>query len=300
MNKILRAPWHDYTQKCIYMVTINKSPLIPAFGTLEGDHRLPVGQKGSSFVSASAIGSAIKNVLRNFRLIEPNIRILQYSLMPDHLHILLFVEEPTEEILGRIIARFKVDVDKSAGMEKVFAKGFNDQILKPSRSLDTIYRYIRSNPYRLAVRRAYPDFFRRVYGVTIGGKRYQTYGNQFLLRNPFKEQVVVHRRDSEQTRARNRELWLHTAANGGVLVSPFISPAEKEIRQEAEESGGKIILITNLPFPDRYKPAEHDFALCLAGRLLIISPLDPPATPDLSRTACLEMNNLASVIMSLS
>lgn len=88
MNKILRAPWHDYTQKCIYMVTINKSPLIPDFGTLEGDHRLPVGQKGSSFVSASAIGAAIKNVLRHFRLIEPNIRILQYSLMPDHLHIL--------------------------------------------------------------------------------------------------------------------------------------------------------------------------------------------------------------------
>lgn len=299
MNRILRASWHDYTQRCIYMITLNKNPLVKDFGILMGDHRIPVGQKGSSFVSATMIGSAIKDILRRFYLIEPNIRILQYALMPDHLHLLLFVEEPTQEILGRIIARFKVTVNKEAGMTEVFAKGFNDQILKSTRSLDTLFRYLRENPYRLAVRRAYPDFFRRVYGVTIGGKRYQTYGNQFLLRNPFKEQVVVHRRDSETEKAQNRERWLHTAANGGVLVSPFISPAEKAIRKEAEEHGGKIILITNQPFPDRYKPSAHDFDLCLTGRLLIITPLEAgPA--ELTRSVCLAMNTLAEEIISIT
>ena len=294
MNKILRAPWHDYTQKCIYMVTINKSPLIPAFGTLEGDHRLPVGQKGSSFVSASAIGSAIKNVLRNFRLIEPNIRILQYSLMPDHLHILLFVEEPTEEILGRIIARFKVDVDKSAGMEKVFAKGFNDQILKNSRSLAVLYRYLQDNARRLAVRKMHPEFFRRVNALKIGGKPHQAYGNFQLLECPFREQVIVHRADSSETRKRNRDQWLYTAANGGILVSPFISREEKEIRKEAEEAGGRFILITNEPMADRYKPTGHDFQLCESGRLLIISANLPGA---FSRHTCQSMNSLAQSLI---
>lgn len=174
-------------------------------------------------------------------------------------------------------------------------KSIADLWLKTSRSLDTIYRYLRSNPYRLAVRRAYPDFFRRVSGINIDGKRYQTYGNRFLLRNPFKEQVVVHRRDSEQTRTGNREQWLYAAANGGVLVSPFISQAEKAIRKEAEDAGGRIILITNQPFSDRFKPAGHDFSLCVAGRLLIVAPLQPLGS-SLSRAACLAMNQLAETI----
>lgn len=247
MNRILRAPWHDYTQRSIYMITLNKNPLGKDFGILQGDYRFPAGERGSSFVSASVIGSAIKEALRKFPLIEPEIRILQYALMPDHLHILLFIEHPTEETLGRIVAKFKVEVNNILGETGIFAKGFNDQILKPSRSLDTLYRYLRENPRRLAVRRAHPEFFRRVNELKIGERCYQAYGNFHLLECPFKEQVVVHRADSEQTRQRNRAQWLYTAANGGVLVSPFISRDEKRVRTEAEDAGGRFILITGEP-----------------------------------------------------
>ena len=291
MNKILRAPWHDYTSRCIYMVTITKSPQAERFGSLEGDHRLPVGRIGSPFVSASSTGSAIKATLRRFYTIELAVRILQYALMPDHLHILLFVEYPTEATLGQIIARFKVEVNKEAGITPVFAKGFNDQILKNSRPLDTLYNYLRENPRRLAVRKAHPEYFRRVNALKIGENIYQAYGNLQLLDNPFREQVVIHRADTPETRKHNRELWLYTAANGGVLVSPFISVAEKEIRAEADACGGNIILITNLPLPERYKPSGRDFDLCESGRLLIVS-ANLPAS--LTRSTCLAMNTLAT------
>lgn len=293
MNKTLRAPWHDYTGRCIYMVTINKNPLVKDFGLLEGNYRIPADQPGCAFISSSEIGRAIKEVLRNFHQIEPNIKILQYAIMPDHLHILLFVEYPTEEILGRIIAKFKVAVNKAADIDNVFDKGFNDQILKNSRSLDTLYKYIRDNPRRLAVRHAHPEFFRRVNELKIGERTYQAYGNFQLLDNPFKEQVIVHRADTPETRRHNRELWLYAAANGGVLVSPFISPYEKAIRAEAEEVGGRIILIINRPIDSRYKPIGHDFDLCKSGRLLIIS---ADLDGNLSRSACLTMNSLAEKI----
>lgn len=42
------------------MVTFSKSSLIRNFGTLEGDSGIPSGQIGSSFVSPSETGSAIK------------------------------------------------------------------------------------------------------------------------------------------------------------------------------------------------------------------------------------------------
>ena len=97
------------------------------------------------------------------------------------------------------------------------------------------------------------------------------------------------------------------------------SPAEKAIRVEAEVLGARHILITHTPMPDRYKPAAHDFDLCAAGRLLILSappqqpglppnpsrpcpvigrarPITPPSP--ISRTTCRALNALASAISS--
>ena len=220
-------------------------------------------------------------------------QLLQYSLMPDHLHMLLHVKEYTQATLGENIARFKVEVNDIAGIQ-VFDKGFNDQILTRSRSLNTLYRYLRDNPRRLAVRRENPDWFQRVNRLTIGGVECQAYGNMQLLDNPFKEQVVVHRADSPDELRHKRERWLYTAANRGVLTSPFISPQEKSIRQEAEALGGKTILITHQPFPERYKPSPQDFQLCQQGRLLILSIASPEKS--LSRPLCLRMNALAQSI----
>ena len=111
-----------------------------------------------------------------------------------------------------------------------------------------------------------------------------------MLDRPFKQQVVVHRADTPSVRERHRAEWLYTAANGGVLVSPFISPAEKEVRRGAD---GRFILITNEPMGERYKPTGHDFELCETGRLLFISAGQPGA---LSRRTCLAMNALAAEI----
>lgn len=199
------------------MITINKSRGIPAFGTIGGDCSLPVGTQGSSFIALSAIGKIIRNAIFNIPKIEPAVRLLQYSVMPDHIHMLLFVQQPVSEPLGFLIARFKNEVNKTYGTNGVFSKGFNDQILKPARSLDVIFNYIRQNPYRLAVRRAYPDFFRRVNDLRIGDRAFHAYGNLQLLDNPFKEQVVVHRADTADELARKCELWLYTAANGECL-----------------------------------------------------------------------------------
>lgn len=297
---ILRASWHDYRSRCIYMITLNKAPGVKEFGMLYGNAEIPRGHSGAPFVSASYVGAAIKEVLRNFSVIASGVRVLQYALMPDHLHFILFVETPTEDTLSAIIARFKAAVNSRLGTTGVFAKGFNDQILKTTRSLDTLYNYLRDNPCRLAVRRAHPDFFRRISRVVVAGMTFEAYGNLQLLVNPFKEAVAVHRADPPTVRHRNRESWLYTAANGGVLVSPFISPAEKEIRREAEVLGGRFILFTTRSFGERYKPHSHDFGLCNEGRLLIISAAAAHCARNgdvsLSRADCLRLNRLATAL----
>lgn len=291
-----RAPWHDYTKRQIYHITLRKRAGVMPFGSIAGDWRLPPGTIGRSYTKASPLGAIIKSCLKEISAIHPALRIYQYALMPDHLHLLLSAESSLDEILGRKIAIFKVMVNKRANLENVFEKGFNDQILTTTRNLDTIFNYLRDNPYRLAVRFANRDFFSRINQIWLSGRPYAAYGNIHLLANPFKEQVVIHRADSDAKKQSDREKWLHTSANGGVLVSPFISKAEKAIRTEAEAIGARTILITHEAFPERFKPAARDFALCAEGRLLIIS-LGLAAGTPLGREVCLTMNSLAGECM---
>lgn len=285
-----RAPWHDYKIPAIYHITIMKSIASPVFSTLY------MGNDNKISVSYTSIGFAIYNALKMLRELHPALSLLQYVIMPDHVHLLIRVEREMNEIIGAKLAKFKVMVNKLSNHPQVFGKGFHDHIITPKINLDTIYRYIRENPYRLIVRRQYPDFFRRINSVIIAGEECQAYGNLHLLENPFKEAIIIHRSDDAQTLKQKREEWLYNAVNGGVLVSPFISKAEKAIRTEAEQLGAKVILLSNKRLSEREKPSAHDFAQCAKGKLLIIYPNNLPIEHTLSRTTCLSLNALAERI----
>ncbi len=290
-----RAFYHDYRSPSIYHITLNKSSEAPYFGELAGDCRIKNGTPGCAYIKLNRLGNIIARCIHSLSLYHTIVEIYQYIIMPDHIHVLLRIREYSSKPLGYFISNLSGAATRewraiTNAQYSVFEKGYNDRIIGASRSLDTLFRYIKDNPRRLAVRHAYPDYFRHVRDLTLGGMKCQTYGNLLLLENPFKEQVVVHRADTAAERATNRERWLHTAANGGVLVSPFISPDEKNIRTEAEVLNGKIILITNETMGERFKPAAHDFTLCEQGYLLIISVELPGG---ISRQTCLAMNALA-------
>lgn len=294
--QLKRAYWHDYRSPCRYMITLSKSPDIQPFSSISGDWRVPVGTRGSSYTRWSATGQIIANLIYNIHTINISLKAEQYIVMPDHVHILLWVQSELPEHLGFYIARFKNSINKASSTNHIFEDGFNDQIVSSKRNLNTLFNYIRLNPYRLAVRRANPDFFSKRNNLIIGDTQCQAYGNIHLLDNPFKDQVIIHRTDSQEQFTQNKEKWLYTAANGGVLVSPFISKREKETRAEAEELGGRFILISNAPLAERNKPAAHNFNLCSQGRMLIIAPQEPL---DFSRNSCLRMNSLANTIASI-
>ena len=292
-----RAPWRNYYAPGQYMVTISKQKGCPDFGALE------LSTADDSFISLSSAGLIIKGEIDKTPSFSPELKIHDYVIMPDHLHILLEAVMPLKRHLGEIIQALKsastsrIRACLGNPSLKIFEDGFHDRIIKDSNHFDIVQRYIRENPRRLAVRRLHPEYFRRVNTLTIGGKSCQAYGNMQLLECPFREQVVVHRADSEAMRAHNRDLWLHTAANGGVLVSPFISPAEKAVREEAEEAGGRFILVVNEQMEERYKPSGRDFELCEAGRMLIVS---AGHGGEISRGICLAMNGIAAELASVS
>lgn len=291
-----RAAWHDYCSRCIYMVTLAKNGMCPVFGQLKTGYDLR-----DTTVELSVTGKVVETEIDKTPLFHKEVKVLEHVIMPDHVHILLFVTERMAKPLGHIVQGMKTaitsHIHRATGIKdlSVFEDGFHDRIMREWGQLDILFKYIRENPYRLAVRESMPDYFKRVTALNICGHNFQAYGNLQLLDNPFKEQVVVHRSDSEITREHYQSVWRHTAINGGVLVSPFISADERLARDEAESLGGKFIVLTNKPFADREKPAAHDFELCKQGRLLILAPLTGVA-PALTRARCLELNGYASLI----
>ena len=268
-----RDPKHDYRSRCIYHITIGKAPDCPDFSKVSGSADQPI-------VARSPIGKIIESQILNFPNLCPDFRILQYVIMPDHIHFAIFARDYLPRPLGRYIGMMKVKCGQLIRAEfpeikTIFTEDFHDRYLRPNHSLNTIIEYIRHNPYRLLARRENPEFFRQRNDIRISYSLWQAYGNIQLLGNPFKAPVVIHRADSPSLLDAKHRRWRHLAENGGVLISPFISKAEKDVRRMCEDVGGKIILISNEPLREREKPAKHDFALCLEGRLLILAPMAP-------------------------
>lgn len=304
-----RKHGHDYKGKGIYHITVNKNSDMPVFSTLVGDARIMPGEPGAVSVRNTPLGEVIRKELYKFGRAYPYIKLYQYIIMPDHMHILLNVVMRLDQHLGEYLSNLMGNISRRWSNEQrlntgedqicsVFEPGYNDRYLHLGRNLDIVYQYIRHNPHRLAMRRLHPEFFRSMREIEINGMRFQAYGNLFLVRNPWRQQVVVHRADSAETRRENLNRWIDNACNEGVAISPFISNDEKAARRAIEEAGGNIILIQHEAITDRWKPAAHDFDLCCQGRLLILVPI-PQIDTYLSRKACLAMNDIAARLATI-
>lgn len=302
---LARAAWHDYSDRCIYLVTFNAAPGIPAFSTIEAESQT---NNLSAVCRLSRLGEIINSEIRNLPSYFPHISVLRHCVMPDHVHLVIFVRFKTDTTLGQIIASLKGNCSKAAiarypdlavstENNGLFRKGFNDKIVLKDSQLKTFIRYVEDNPRRYHIRKSNPQYFCRVNRILINEVEYACYGNFLLLRHCLISAVRISRRFTPAELKARRMEWDEVIRSGGVLVSPFISAAEKEIRNRACESRAKIILLTSNGFPDRYKPAGREFELCAEGRLLIIAPTRYTTRErDLSRAECLRLNALAELI----
>ena len=102
MNQAMhrRLKSHDYNGRGIYMLTFSTAGRTPVLGRLvheEGDFRIALTELGKH-VAAEIQALAVR---------YPQIKVLDYVIMPDHVHILLFVREQMPQHLGRVVASLK-------------------------------------------------------------------------------------------------------------------------------------------------------------------------------------------------
>lgn len=285
---------HDYQGRAIYMITLCVEGRLPRLGNLQGpydNHPLP-------WVSLSPLGERVKAEWWGIPRYYPQIRMLALTIMPDHIHGILFVTEPLPVHFGKVINGFKIGCNRAArelGLSvPLWEQGYTDGVLQGKGQLARWISYLNDNPRRLWVKRHHQDFFAVSHHFTIAGSTVSAMGNHRLLQHPSIIQVYCSRRMSKEEIACEGDRLL---AQGSVLVSPAISPGERTIIDRAIEAGVPVILICNNGFDAISKPGGKLFDACASGKVLLVSPFEHHNDyHPLTAECCRQMNALARAI----
>ena len=186
---------------------MNKAESVDAFSRIEGDTDALKGSRDYPQAEYNRIGKIIARQIKQIPQWLPSARIYAKEVMPDHIHFVIDIRDRLPWHLGKYISKFRHFVRERLGYDP-FLPGYNDKIIYAERSLDDVIQYVKDNPYRLAVRRAKRSFFDRCDRIRLNGEYYIGYGNLQLLKNPFIEAVIVHRRYSPEQREDLRDRWV--------------------------------------------------------------------------------------------
>jgi REP element-mobilizing transposase RayT len=310
---------HDYFAPSFYMLTIVTEPrrgCLSEVGAL-GSHAGGPGE----LLTLSAMGEVVQEVWRRTSTVYPGAEACECVVMPDHFHGILWVKERQKRHVGHIVKAFKRVSEqecRSKGLlmpgpvtaaapaargptssgSTLWQEGFQDTILLRKGQLKAMSGYIADNPRRLAMKRANPDLFTVVATQPVGqGRSCPAIGNRFLLDRPVKRQVQVSRRISPEALADKKAELLYAAEHGAVLVSPCISPGEKEIARAAQDAGLPHIVLLENGFARLYKPPGKYFDACAAGHLLMLAPFPYHREKRaITREQCLALNEWAELI----
>ncbi len=312
---------HDYTSACIYLITVTTEGRKRILGSLVGD------SASTAAIEPTALGSYVAEAFRQTaaettKKTGCRIQVLHYQIMPDHFHGILYVRDtlPADYALGKIVAAWKSSCShafwhvslssaQNFSVEKtpLFSRGFNDRILFRKGQLQTWIAYLNDNPRRLWLKIHFPNRLHKVYDFKAGkrGHEYTAVGNTFLVTYPERIQVRCHRNLTEKEIQAEVNKYLREARRGAVLVSPFISPAEKAVYEACYEEKLPMIHIVNRGMDGKFiYPSGRDLTGCSEGFLLVLAPYADysaeTSAARITRAQCLNMNDFAEDLASVA
>jgi hypothetical protein len=339
--------------KGLYHVTLT----IPNRQRILGTLVVPNDDPQKAVVKSAPLGRAILDYQRAVQEHYPQIQILHYCLMPDHLHAIWFVKEPiakgimsavrgfwqgtkkigraysylslvtpntirknTKEILPPSTApqqihdlaqRLQTQLDDMvySQLSPIFTEMPFVRAMSRRSQLPTTIRYIDKNPQRLATKRLKPGYLYVQRSIEIAGRLYNAVGNVNLLDAESMCTVHVRRTMVEAAEHGKRDVLRNymnscvlAARNGAVMVSPFISPYERDVLAVLLREKHPVIYLTSDTIGDYYKPSDNLFEACAAGRVLLLNPVGeyrpaedkrPNGSRRITRITCVALNALA-------
>ena len=147
-RKDIRLKNYDYSSSGGYFLTICTSERRNYFWANVG---ATIGRPQD--VALSSYGTIVDEAINNISSIYPAIDIDCYVIMPDHIHLLLFIR--TDEYgrpmvaptMSRVVQQLKGYITKRIGCS-IWQKLFVDHVIRNCEDYETRVKYIYENPIR--------------------------------------------------------------------------------------------------------------------------------------------------------
>ena len=267
-------------------------------------------QPDAPHIVLSPLGERVKECLENMPHAIPQIDLVCYAIMPNHIHFIVAVRSEMKRSIKMVIRSFmsmtsnimhkmiKEGTVKWSNENTVSQKerGNKDAplwkpgscvgICQTEQKLHARIGYVLENPFFGMLETERHDFMERTMQLSISGREYCAYGNILLLKEPDRLQVFCHRKHPVTQEPyhlttdfkKEKESVLEASANGVVIVTPGISPGEASIMWEVLRSGGNVINIQKeeIPINDKWHPEKERRIYCSQGRMLVLSVKDLP------------------------
>lgn len=141
IRKKIRLKTYNYAQNGYYFITIctkdRKEWLCNKNAKLKEDNTFEL----------SEIGRIVDNSINNIEEIYIEVKVDGYVIMPNHIHLLLSVENSSDISISRIIKQTKGLVTKITGFP-IWQKSFYDHVIRNEQDYYEIMRYIQLNPLK--------------------------------------------------------------------------------------------------------------------------------------------------------
>jgi len=283
-------------------------------------HLEAVSLPDAPHIVLSPLGEKVKECLERMPQVVPQIEMICYAIMPNHIHFIIAVRRNLSRHIGAVIRSFmgttthamhqmealgvetpthkepssscgsvssagsscdSVSTLSSTAKPSLWQPGYCVGVCQTERSLHTRIGYVLLNPFFAILESEHRDFMSRAMRLNIAGRTYSGYGNMLLLKEPERLQVFCHRRHPvtkqpyiETTDYQDEKAAiLDATANGAVIVTPGVSPGEKDIMWAVLQHGGSVINLQReaIPVSDKWHPDNDRRMYCSNGHLLVLS-----------------------------
>ena len=161
-RKKIRLSEYDYSQSGLYFVTVcvNKKRCILWEKSVGADIIRPRETECFDY-KLSKYGETVKTAIENIGIHYPNVIVDKYSIMPNHIHMILFIEETDGRIISAptisvVVGQMKRWVSRKVGFS-IWQKSFYEHIIRNEKSYREIWEYIDKNPLKYIWKKNNPD-----------------------------------------------------------------------------------------------------------------------------------------------
>ncbi len=289
MKTFRRYHGYDYSRGAFLFLTIATSPRKALFGHVE--------ERG---VVLNPLGKAVAEAVRHVALKGKGVMPCTQVLMPDHLHLRVYLARGLErplDTLGQFVANFKRYTNllarrHGAATGPIWQAGYHSLVCSQRRMVDDVDRYIGNNPDKWWLMHCHPEVLRVREPIDIPQFGHDGFwravGDLALLDDKLLGLRVSQKVPASDFPALAARIG-DASKQGFTVISTFVSPGERFVLEAlAADPLAKMVRVVPKPVVAPYRPSGQEPPLFATGRLLLLAPSSVPER--LERAGLLRMN----------